>query len=107
MEDLIKALQILLPYVDEYGKQYPTTCEHDVLYVNCLDLTNMEASTVRELAKLGFMPGLGDDDYDTVKDALGEDFAMSGDYENITDEQWALIKDDIYGAFFSYHFGSN
>ena len=106
MEDLIKALQILLPYVDEHGKQYPTACEHDVLYVNSLDLTNMEASTVRELAKLGFMPGL-DSDYDIVEEALGHEFAISGDYENITDEQWALIKNDIYGAFFSYRFGSN
>lgn len=106
MEDLIKALQILLPYTDEYGKKYPTTCEHDVLYVNCLDLTNMEASTVRELAKLGFDPGL-DYDYDTIESALGHDFAINGDYENITDEQWALIKNDIYGAFHSYRFGSN
>ena len=106
MEDLIKALQILLPYVDEHGKQYPTACEHDVFYVNSLNLTNMEASTVRELAKLGFMPGL-EYDYDFIEDTLGKDFAFTGEYENITDEQWALIKNDIYGAFYSYRFGSN
>lgn len=33
MEDLIKALLIFLKYGN---KQYPTSCEHDILYVdNC------------------------------------------------------------------------
>ena len=105
MEDLIKALQILLPYY--YGGRWPTCCEHDIMYVCEVDVSKMDVSVVHELSKLGFMPGLGDDDYDTVKDTLGEDFAMSGDYENITDEQWNKIKDDISDGFFSYRFGSN
>jgi hypothetical protein len=105
MEDLIKALQILLPYY--YGGRWPTYCEHDIMYVCRVDVSKMDVSVVHELSKLGFMPGWGDEDYETIKDTLGEDFAMSGDYENITDEQWNKIKDDISDAFFSYRFGSN
>lgn len=38
MEDLIKALLIFLKYGN---KQYPTSCEHDILYVdNCYDKGN-------------------------------------------------------------------
>ena len=73
MEDLIKALQILLPYY--YGGRWPTCCEHDIMYVCEVDVSKMDVSVVRELDKLGFMPGWGDEDYDTIKDALGEDFA--------------------------------
>ena len=105
MEDLIKALQILQPYY--YGGEWPTHCEHDTMYVYKVDVSKMDASTVRELDRLGFMPGWGDEDYDVIKDTLGEDFAMSGDYVNITDEQWDKIKNVISDAFYSYRFGSN
>jgi hypothetical protein len=104
MEDLIKALQIFLPYY--YGGGWPTHCEHDVMYVTKIDVSKMDVSTVRELDGLGFMPGWGDEDYDAIKDALGEDFAMSGDYGNITDEQWDKIKNKISDSFYSYRFGS-
>jgi len=33
MKDLIKALQILLPYAND--DRYPTHCEHDTLYFGC------------------------------------------------------------------------
>ena len=35
MEDLIKALQILLKYGNP---KYPTVCEHDILYIVGIDL---------------------------------------------------------------------
>ena len=103
MEDLIKALQIFLPYY--YGGRWPTHCEHDIMYVAKIDVSKMDASVVRELNKLGFMPGWGDADYEIVKELLGEDFAMSGNYEDITDEDWDKIKGKISDGFFSYRFG--
>ena len=33
MDDLIKALIILNKYLEGYNKDYPTSCEHDALYV--------------------------------------------------------------------------
>lgn len=52
MDDLIKALQIFRKYTDN---QYPTACEHDVLYLNCdADLVSEEDKS--ELSKFGFIP---------------------------------------------------
>lgn len=33
MEDLIKALTIMMKYMDGYNLNYPTHCEHDELMV--------------------------------------------------------------------------
>jgi len=53
MEDLIKALQILLKYAN---KDYnPTHCEHDQLYVGCdIELEKVTKEDITELDKLGF-----------------------------------------------------
>ena len=50
MGDLIKALQILLKYGNP---DYPTCCEHDVLYVN-IEADNVSEEDIEELDKLGF-----------------------------------------------------
>ena len=102
MEDLIKALQIFLPYY--IGGEYPTFCDHDVMYVCGIDTAKMKASTVSELYKLGFLPG-SSEDHEVKKNILGEDF-FDWDYENITDEQWDKIKNKISDSFHSYRFGS-
>ena len=55
MEDLIKALTILNKYLEGYQKKYPTTCEHDVLFVQ-VDYTKISNDDLNELRDLGFRP---------------------------------------------------
>lgn len=51
MEKLIKALQILMKYKNE---SYPTTCEHEVMYVVGFDDIEVSKEDVTELNELGF-----------------------------------------------------
>ena len=51
MEDLIKALQIFSKYVDT---DYPTCCEHDVLYVPTVEYAEVSEEDRKELERLGF-----------------------------------------------------
>ena len=51
MEDLIKALQILLKYGNP---KYPTVCEHDILYIVGIDLEKISIEDINELENLGF-----------------------------------------------------
>ena len=55
MENLIKALTILNKYLEGYNKDYPTFCEHDVLYVR-VDYTKISQEDLNELQMLGFSP---------------------------------------------------
>ena len=55
MEDLIKALIILNKYLEGYNKDYPTSCEHDALYVQ-VDYTKISQEDLNELQILGFFP---------------------------------------------------
>lgn len=50
MEDLIKALQIFLKYGN---KKYPTSCEHDILYVD-IDPGVVSYEDKKTLDELGF-----------------------------------------------------
>jgi DNA-binding protein YbaB len=50
MEDLIKALQIFLKYGN---KKYPTSCEHDILYVG-IDPSIVSDEDKKTLDELGF-----------------------------------------------------
>lgn len=50
MNDLIKALQIFAKYTDA---NYPTSCEHDILYVQVSSEEVTEEDKI-ELEKLGF-----------------------------------------------------
>jgi hypothetical protein len=52
MEDLIKALQIFLKYGNP---QFPTHCEHDILYVQ-ISPDEVSAEDLEELEKLHFSP---------------------------------------------------
>ena len=57
MEDLIKSLQIFSKYItDDYGKKNPTTCEHDMLFVNCVRPEQVSEEDTEELKTLGFVP---------------------------------------------------
>lgn len=51
MEDLIKALQILLKYGNP---KYPTVCEHDILYIVGIDIEKISIEDITELENLGF-----------------------------------------------------
>jgi hypothetical protein len=53
MNDLIKALQILSKYLQE-DEHNPTHCEHDELYVTCINPVYVSAEDTYELEKLGF-----------------------------------------------------
>lgn len=50
MEDLIKALQILLKYGNQHN---PTNCTHDELNVD-ISADGVSEEDIKELAKLGF-----------------------------------------------------
>ena len=57
MEDLIKSLQIFSKYItDDYSKKNPTTCEHDMLFVNCVRPEQVSEEDTEELKTLGFVP---------------------------------------------------
>lgn len=53
MKDLIAALQILAKYAPE-DTHNPTHCEHDVMYVTCVQFKDVSPADQDALAKLGF-----------------------------------------------------
>lgn len=63
MEKLIKALQILLKYSED---EYPTHCEHDVLYV-CVDPSAVSEEDKKELQSLGFEADEGEQHFYSVR----------------------------------------
>lgn len=93
MEKLIKALTILSKYMEsDYARNFPTSCEHDVLYVCSVDLKKMDAGVVKELIDLGFNPGF---DYDTHYN-----------WDNFTQEDWENRWPNLTTCFHSYKYGS-
>lgn len=55
MENLIKALQIFLRHGNV---DYPTHCEHDVMYIMPNDPDNFTEEEISELKELGFHYGV-------------------------------------------------
>jgi hypothetical protein len=51
MEKLIKAFQIFLKYGNP---EYPTHCEHDVMYICNIDTSKVTEEDRKELLELGF-----------------------------------------------------
>ena len=64
MEDLIKALQILLKYGNP---DYPTWCEHDVLNICDIDPAKVSAEDLKELDRLGFIVNDDEDGFVSFK----------------------------------------
>jgi len=60
MSDLIKALQIFLKYSNS---EYPTHCEHDILYVD-VEYKLVTENDLKVLRSLGFYPT---DEYNCFK----------------------------------------
>lgn len=59
MEDLIKALQIFMKYGNP---DYPTHCEHDVMYICGIDPGEVSDEDKKALDELGFFAGEEDAD---------------------------------------------
>lgn len=97
MEELIRALNILSKYMKEdYNRDFPTSCEHDVLYVCGVDLEKMDADTVSKLIELGFTPGSTEDTN------YYWDFHSSG----MGQEEWEIRRKNLTDCFHSYKYGS-
>jgi hypothetical protein len=66
MEDLIKALQILLKYGNP---TYPTHCEHDMLTICGIEPSDVSDEDKKALDNLGFFVGneYGDDAFHSHK----------------------------------------
>lgn len=93
MEELIRALNIFSKYLkDDYSREFPTSCQHDVLYVCGLDLKKMDASTVSRLIELGFYPGSTED--------------TNYYWDNLTQEEWEQRWPFLVDCFHSYKYGS-
>lgn len=101
MNDLIKALKLILKYLKNPNAYAPIACGHDVMYVNGVNFVGMDYKTVMKIYKLGFIPG-SDENYNMVCDILGEAF----DWEDLTEEGWNKIKFEIDECMYSYRFGS-
>lgn len=105
MKDLIEALLILQKYLNNPDSEYPTSCEHDMLYVCDVNMKDIPVDDIHKLYDLGFLPGT-DDDYNTIKNILGEDFVFYRKYGEISQEDWDKIKTEITNSFYSYRYGS-
>ena len=56
MEDLIKALRIFEKYCDDYYKQRPFCCDHDIIIMNGAGKNDVSPEDLVELEKLGWYP---------------------------------------------------
>lgn len=56
MEDLIKSLRIFEKYCDDYHKQYPFCCGHDIIIFNGAGKNDVTPEDVAELHNLGWEP---------------------------------------------------
>ena len=101
MKGLIEALQIMLRYFKDADEKFPTNCEHDILYVWGVDFEKIPLEDVLRLYKLGFVPG-SDEDWETINKVIGEE----NYFEDMTEEQWNEIKNNIDECFHSYRYGS-
>ena len=106
MNDLIEVLKLIWPCLEDPNTKWPTSCEHDVLYICGVDMSKVDAALVRKLAKLDFFPGSDEDyRYTSIYNENGE-YEGDIDFEHIDEETWNNIKYDITNCFRSYRFGS-
>lgn len=53
MRDLIEALAIFMKYSDA---KHPSTCEHDMFFINCVKPDDVSNDDLHRLDVLGFIP---------------------------------------------------
>lgn len=56
MEDFIKALRIFEKYADDYHKEYPFCCGHDIIVFNGAGKNDVSQEDLEELERLGWDP---------------------------------------------------
>lgn len=106
MKDLIAALLIIQDCLKDPNNQWPTACDHDILYVCGVDFNLVTPDMLHQLDKLGFLPG-SDEDADIINQYdEKDDYCGSIDFSTIDQETWDTIKDDLTDCFRSYRFGS-
>lgn len=105
MKDLIEALTIIQNCLLDPETKWPTSCEHDVLYVCEVDFDKVTVEILHQLAKLGFYPG-SDDDASILIEYNDGEYDGELDFETIDEVTWDSIKYDLTNCFRSYRFGS-
>ena len=103
MNDLLRALHLIWGYLEDPNTRWPTSCEHDILYVCGVDLNRIPAEDIQKLAVFGFFPGNGNEDilYDP-----NSRYSDEINFESISQEIWDEIKGELTTCFHSYRFGS-
>jgi hypothetical protein len=92
MEELIIALAVFQKYMkDDYHRNFPTHCDHGVMYVCGVDIERMDSNTAKELISYGFCP---------------ESYDIEYDWEEFTQEEWEMRVPNLTGRFYSYKYGS-
>lgn len=96
MKELIEALQIIAKYYDD---PYPICCEHDVMCLPDVNLSDFSFEEIKRLIELGFIPG---DAFDSFYEA---DYGID-DWETLTEESWNAFVADGNNCLYSYKYGS-
>lgn len=104
MNKLIEALQFLLQFMKDPDEEFPTHCEHDILYICGVDFSKMSLEDARKLDNYGFM--VGDMEYDTYKYSNDAGEICDVDLDNMTEKQWEEFKENLSDCVSSYHYGS-
>ena len=101
MEKLIEALNFIMGFMKNPKTEWPTACEHDILYVCNVDLKRMSFEDVKKLDELGFSVG-SDDDWSIFTELFGDDFS----YDDMTEEQWLEVRGELTDCVMSSEYGS-
>lgn len=90
MEELIKSLQIFIKYMDkdDITYKFPISVGYDVIFLAGPIVENMSLDEIKELHKYGWHPG----------DPESNEF--DGDVENLTQNEWDEIKENIDDCFY-------
>ena len=58
MKNLLRALQVFLKYGNH---KYPTSCDHDVMYIMGINIADVSSRDIKKLDELGFFWSDGDE----------------------------------------------
>lgn len=105
MKDLIEALTIIQNCLLDPETRWPTSCEHDLLYVYGVNFDKVTVDMIHKLAKLGFYPGSDDDDVILIQ-CNDEGEYVEIDFDTIDEDTWDSIKHNLTDCFRSFRFGS-
>lgn len=99
-KEFIQGLHILEKYET---KGTDLGASHDNIHIWDVDIKNIPAEDIRQLASLGFYPGSDDENReDILLDNGYEGDLTYFDTEKITEEQWNILKEHISNDFYYY-----